>query len=213
MEEKSFLPPRAQAMARSSAASFENPSRIRGLAFAHYRLVRTRNHHSLNAPVAVLSSLHRRGTAGRGSSHTVRSAKIGLSRTPANRVEFGTVALSETAEISLNVLKPGPRAAQVSNLQIAGHGFSIHDSSRLPFTVAVNGGADRVAMCFPPKTTGDGTGQLTTKSSFPNQLRDTPCAHSESTIQSGSSHIYDVECVESQENQNTSSSIYAESTS
>ena len=207
MEERFFLPPRAQAQVRSSAAGVENPSRFGGLGFADHRLVRTPNSRPLNAPLALSPSLHGRAVAGCSSARTVQSADIGFSQSPANQVEFGTMAC-ETVEKGLNVLKPGPRASQVSKFQIAGNGFSIHDSSRLPLLIAVNGGTVSVALRFPPKTTRDATGQLATKSSSSDPTLDILAAHSD-RIQSVTSYACHVESVESQENQNTPFSTYA----
>jgi hypothetical protein len=212
MEEKFFLPPRAQAIVRSSAASFENPSRFGGLSFTDPRLVRTPDYHTLDVPLAESPSLYGRAVASCGSAHTARSAETGLSQRPPNPFEFGSMALSETVEKSLNVLKPGPRAVQVCRLQIAGNGFSIHDSSRLPFTVAVNRGTVSVALRFPPRTTEDATLQMATKSSFSSPSVDIPAAHSDSTNQSGTSYACNVASVDFQENQGTPSSTYAEST-
>lgn len=206
MEERLFLPPRAQAQVRSSAAGVENPSRFGGLGFADHRLVRTPNSRPLIAPLALSPSLHGRAVAGCGSANTVHSAD-GFAQSPANPVEFGTMAC-ETVEKGLNVLKPRPRAFQVSKFQIAGNGFSIHDSSRLPLLIAVNGGTVSVALRFPPKTTRDATGQLATKSSSSNPTLDILAAHSD-RIQSVTSYACHVESVESQENQNTPFSTYA----
>ena len=102
--------------------------------------------------------------SGCGSSYTVTAASgVGPFQASTNTVEFGDVAVGQTATSSLTLVNQSSTAISVSSLKITGNQFKVSDSTSLPISVAANS-TYSVGVQFTPKTSGDSTGQLTVSS-------------------------------------------------
>ena len=89
----------------------------------------------------------------------VNRASAGLLSEPST-VNFGTVAIGQTASTTVSILNESLAPIQVTQLNLTGQPFSVVGASNLPITIA-SGGNYTLNLQFNPAAAGTVTGQLT----------------------------------------------------
>jgi hypothetical protein len=89
-------------------------------------------------------------------------------------VTFGSVAVGQTASLSLTLTNQGTTAVKISQVSVSGQSFTASGQSGLPATIAANG-TFSLTLQFNPTATGTASGQVTVTSSEPER-RGRACA-------------------------------------
>ncbi len=111
--------------------------------------------------VMLLSSLALSGCGGSiALKSTASDPATGTLTASSGTVNFGAVAVGQTASTSVTLVNQGSAAVEISQLNMTGQSFSLGGSSSLPVTVAANGSL-ALTLHFNPAATGAATGQLT----------------------------------------------------
>jgi hypothetical protein len=79
-------------------------------------------------------------------------------------VTFGSVAVGQTASLSLTLTNQGTTAVKISQVSVSGQSFTASGQSGLPATIAANG-TFSLTLQFNPTATGTASGQVTVTSS------------------------------------------------
>jgi hypothetical protein len=108
--------------------------------------------------VMLLSSLALSGCGGSiALKNTASDPVTGTLTASSGTVNFGAVAVGQTASTSVTLVNQGSAAVQISQLNTTGQSFSVSGSSSLPVTVAANGSLT-LTVLFNPAATGAATG-------------------------------------------------------
>jgi hypothetical protein len=114
---------------------------------------------------AVAAGLLASGLSGCGVNQPVqaRTTAVGALAVSPNTIAFGSVTVGQTATSQLTASNSGSTAIEVSNIQLAGGGFSITNAPALPVTVAA-GSSLKIALVFSPTAAGAASGTVSVTS-------------------------------------------------
>jgi hypothetical protein len=159
------LPPKVQASASHYAFSIECNTRLDQRRIRSHPFICRPNHGQLKLTFALFLSLLAVPFTGCGGASVMVPSASGTFQASTDSVDFGTVTVEQTADSSVILVNQSSTAIQVSDLNVSGSGFTVANTSNVPFSVPANGGTYNLGVQFKPITTDDSTGQLTVANS------------------------------------------------
>jgi hypothetical protein len=116
-------------------------------------------HHELI--VALLAVIGLSGCTGSLATNTTgTNGSTGTLVASSTSVDFGSVAVGNTASMTVTLTNQGTTAVKISQMTVTGQSFKTSTQSSLPVTVAA-GGTFTLTVGFSPTAMGAATGQLT----------------------------------------------------
>ncbi len=121
--------------------------------------------------IGLLSFFCSLALSGCGGSIALKNTGLGAATgtliASTSTVDFGPVAVGQTASTSVTLVNQGSAPVEISQLNVTGQSFSVSGSSSLPVTISANS-SFTLSLHFNPAATGTVAGKLTIASNASN---------------------------------------------